>query len=163
MLKEKLQEELKTALKSGDTNRRITIGMVLAAVKNKELDKRNKLSKTGIDMAQLDTQSALTDDEAMEVIQSEVKKRREALEMYTQNARADLAEKEKSELDILMTFLPQQLSDDEVRAHVKAVILEVKPQGIKDMGKVIGQVMNRVRGQVDGQAVSRIVKEELTA
>jgi len=163
MLKEKLQEELKTALKSGDTNRRLTIGMVLAAVKNKELDKRNKLSKTGIDMAQLDTQSALTDDEAMEVIQSEVKKRREALEVYTQNTRADLAEKEKSELDILMTFLPQQLSDDEVRAHVKAVILEVKPQGIKDMGKVIGQVMNRVRGQVDGQAVSRIVKEELTA
>ncbi|MBX4211362.1 MAG: GatB/YqeY domain-containing protein [Candidatus Yanofskybacteria bacterium] len=160
-LKQQLQDELKAALKAGDANRRLTIGMVLSAVKNKELEKRNKISKAGVDPSQLDAQSALTDDEAIDVVQNEVKKRREALEMYTQNSRADLADKEKAELNILMAFLPQQLSEDEIRTHVKAVIAEVQPQGIKDMGKVIGQVMPRIKGQADGQVVSRIVKEEL--
>lgn len=161
MIKQKLQDELKAALKAGDPARRLTIGMVLSAIKNRELEKRNKLSKTGVQIQDLDAQSALTDDETVEVIAMEVKKRKEAFEIYSQNNRTDLAEKEKTELVVLMEFLPQQLSEDEIRAEVKKAIDEVKPQSIKDMGKVVGLVMPRVKGKADGQTISRIVKEEL--
>ncbi|SRR6266498_280680 len=162
MLKDKLQDELKTSLKSGDSVRRLTLGMVLAAVKNKELEKRNKLSKTGVAPDQLESQSVLNDDEVLEVVASEVKKRKESIETYTKGDRPELAEKEQTELQILMELMPQQLSEEEVRAEVKKTIAAVKPQGVKDMGKVIGQVMPHLKGRADGQTVSRIVKEELS-
>ncbi|MDP2629224.1 MAG: GatB/YqeY domain-containing protein [Candidatus Harrisonbacteria bacterium] len=163
MLKERLQDELKAALKSGDSTRRLTVGMVLSAIKNRELEKRNKLSKTGVQIQDLDAQSTLTDDETLEVIAMEVKKRKEAFDIYTQNSRADLAEKEKTELNVLLEFLPEQMSEDEVRTEVKQAISQANPQGLKDMGKVISQVMAKVKGRADGQMVSRIVKEELSA
>ncbi len=161
MLKEKLQEDLTQALKAGQHERRSVLGMLMAAVKNRELEKRSKLAKARTPADQLDAQSKLADEEIIEVVASEIKKRKESAVTYEQADRSELAAKEQSELVILSKYLPAQLSDDEVRAHVKDAIQELNAQGEKDMGKVIGAVRGRVKGKTDGQTVSRIVREEL--
>lgn len=162
MLKEKLQQEMKDALKSGDSQKRTLMGMVLAAIKNREFEKRNKLSKTEQDVAKLEEQSKLNDREVLEVIFSEVKKRKDAIEQYKKGRRPELAEQEKKEAEMLMAYIPEQMSEDEVRAEVKKVINETGASGPKDMGKVIGAVTAKIKGKADGQMVSRMVKEELS-
>ena len=163
MLKDQLKEDLKAALKAGDTQRRTVIGTIMSVVKNRELEKRGKLMKDGADAATVEAQSALNDEEIVEAIQSEIKKRKESIETYTQGGRPELAEAEKAELDILMHYMPEQMSEEAIRVEVKQVIAAVNPQGPKDMGKVIGQVMPKVKGRADGTVVSRIVKEEMGA
>jgi len=159
-LKEQIQVDVKEALKAHDSNKRVVLGSLLSAMKNRELEKRSKLSKAGT-TGDLAAGSQLTDEEALEVVGSEIKKRKESIETYAKGGRPELAASEKSELNLLMQYLPEQLSEDEVRTYVKSAISEVNPQGIKDMGKVIGAVMPHVKGKTDGQTVSRIVKEEL--
>lgn len=161
MLKEKLQQELKDSLKSGQAQKRLVLSLVLSAVKLRELDKRTKLSKTESDLKKLEESSKLNDDEVVEVIFSEVKKRREAIEQYQKGRREELAQKERDELNILMEYMPEQMSEEEIGAEVKKVITETGASSLKDMGKVIGGVVARVKGRADGQMVSKIVKEEL--
>ena len=161
MLKERLKKEQKTALKSGDTVRRTLIGMVMTSIKNKEIEKRTKLSKTINDPAQLDTESQLTEDEMIDVIASEVKRRKDSIVEFKKGGRPELAEAEKAEADMLMAYLPEQLSDDQVREIVKKAIADTGATEAKDMGKVIGAVMPQVKGKADGSRVSAIVKEEL--
>ena len=163
MLKEKLQSEVKDALKSGNAQKRLTLGMVLSAVKIKELEKRNKLSKTEIDTVKLESQSKLSDEEIIDVLSSEVKKRKEAIDQYEKGGREELAQKERDERKVLMEYMPEQISEDMVRAEVKKAISEIGVKDIKEMGKVIGAVMSRVKGKIDGQTVSKIVKEELSS
>jgi uncharacterized protein YqeY len=160
MLKEQLQADVKAALKAGDSQKRVTLSSLLSALKNRELEKRSKLSKSGTS-ADLEKESQITDEEAIEVISTEIKKRKESIETYTKASRPELAEGEQKELDILMQYMPEQLSDDAIRTEVKSIIEAVHPQGMKDMGKVIGGVMPKIKGKADGQTVSRIVKEEL--
>jgi uncharacterized protein YqeY len=160
MLKEKLQADVKEALKAGDSKKRTVLSSLLSAIKNRELDKRGKLMKAGA-TGDVEQASQLTDEEAIEVISSEIKKRKESIETYTAAGRPELAEQEKEELATLMHYMPEQISEDEIRTEVKSIIEAVHPQGPKDMGKVIGAVMPKVKGRADGQVVSRIVKEEL--
>lgn len=161
MLKKQLQKELNEALKSGDQLRRSVLSLLMTAIKNRELAKRQQLSKTMTDIAELEKQSQATDDEVLEVIASETKKRREAIEQFKAGGREDLAQKEKSEMDILASYLPEQASEEEVRAEVQKAIAELNAQGLKDMGRVIGTVMAKLKGKIDGGTVSKIVKELL--
>jgi hypothetical protein len=161
MLKDRLQKELNDALKSGDQLKRSVLSLLLTAIKNRELAKRQKLSKTISEIEELEKQSQLTDEEILEVIAAENKKRKEAIEQFQAGGREDLAQKEKTEMDILASYLPEQASEEEVRAEVKRVITEINAQGPKDMGKVIGAVMSKFKGRVEGEKVSKIVKELL--
>src|SRR3989338_530093 len=161
MLKEKLQQDLKDALKSGESEKRVLLGMVLSAVKNREFEKRSKLSKTETDITKLEEGSRLNDEEITEVLSSEIKKRKEAVESFTRGGRQDLAEKEEKELAVLMDYMPEQISEDVVREIVKKTLSDLGLKDLKDMGKAIGAVMAQVKGKADGTAVSRIVKEEM--
>src|SRR5882762_9090589 len=102
MLKDRLKEDLKISLKEGDKLKRLVLGMVTSAIKNRELIKRGQLSKTISDTAELETQSQLTDEEVLEVISSEVKKRKESIELYRTGGRMELVDSETRELNILM-------------------------------------------------------------
>lgn len=146
MLKDQLKEDLKAALKSGDALKRSVVGMVSAAIKNKEIEKRGEL----------------TEDEAVAVVASEVKKRKDSAEQYEKGGRPELAEGERKEIAILMAYLPEQMSGEEIRSMVKQTISETGASSIKDMGKVVGAVMSKVKGRADGQTVSALVKEELS-
>ena len=146
MLKEKLQQDLKDALKSGDSRKRMVLGMVIAAVKNKEIEKRSELG----------------DEEIVAVIASEIKKRRDAVAQYEKGGRPELAEQEKQEMDILMGYMPEQMPEEQIREEVKRAIVETGAKDIKEMGKVLQVLMPKVKGKADGQLVSRIVKEELS-
>jgi len=145
MLKEKLQNDMKEAMKAGDALRRMVLSLVLSAVKNKEIEKRSKL----------------TDEEIIDAISSEVKKRKESIESYEKGGREELAQKERDELKVLMEYMPEQMSEDEIRTEAKKAIAETGAKEIKEMGKVLGVLMPNLKGRADGQTVSRIVKEEL--
>ena len=161
MLKEKLQQDLKDALKSGNSQKRTLIGMVLSAVKNREFDKRAKLSKTEPDSAKLDELSKLNDEEVTETISTEIKKRKDSAEQFEKGGRPELAEGERKEIETLIAYMPEQMSEEEIRREVKQAIGETGAKDIKEMGKVLGLLMSKVKGKADGQLVSQIVKEEL--
>ena len=164
MLKEKLQADVKEALKSGNSQKRTLLGMVLSAVKNREFDKRAKVSKTTgeTDAVKLDEAAKLNDEEVLETIASEIKKRKDSVEQFEKGGRPELAAQENQEIDILKAYMPEQMSDDAVMAEVKKAIAETGASGPKDMGKVIGAVMAKIKGKADGTLVSRFVKEELS-
>ena len=168
MLKDKLNTDVKEALKAHDSQRRMVLGMVLSAVKSRELDKRGKLSKSHStssgqaepDVAKLEEASKLNDEEIVEVLSSEIKKRKDSVEQFEKGGRPDLAAKEKAEIDMLMAYMPEQMSEDEVK---KIVVETIKNMGLPaQAGKVIGAVMAKVKGKADGNLVSQIVKEELS-
>jgi len=161
MLKDQLKNDQKEALKSGNAKKRMVIGMVLNSVKNRELDKRTKLAKTESDPVKLDQLSQLNDEETLEVISSEIKKRKDSIESFKAGGREELAQGEKEEVDMLMSYMPEQLPEARLREEVKKTIAETGAKDAKDMGKVIGAVMAKVKGKADGTLVSRIVKEEL--
>lgn len=144
-LTEQLHADMQTAMRDGDTMRRDTLRMVMAAAQIAAKDKR----------------SALTDAEALEVIGREVKKRRESVEAYRAAGREDLAAQEQAEIDILTPYLPEQLAEDEVRTLVVEAIAASGATSPRDMGRVMGQLMPRVKGRADGKVVSAIVNEEL--
>ena len=154
---------MKEALKEGSAVKRLTVSMILNAIKNKELEKRAKLSKTTADQKTLETGSKLTDDEIIDVIGTEAKKRKESIEIYEKAGRQDLVKKENEELVIVMSYLPEQMGEDDLRKIVKEVIAQTGATSAKDMGKVVGAVMPKVKGKASGSDVSRIVKEELGA
>lgn len=161
MLKEKLQKELSESLKSGDSLKRLVLGMVMTSIKNKELGKRQQLSKTVSDIGKLEEQSQLTDEEVLDVLSSEVKKRREAIDQFKSGGREELAQKEKAEMDILMLYLPEQVSEEELRTEIQKTVSELNASSVKDMGKVVGAIMAKFKGRVDGGLVSKITKELL--
>lgn len=119
--------------------------MVLAAIKNKEIEKRSELS----------------DDDTVVVIASEIKKRKDSVEQFEKGGRPELAEGEKKEAETLMAYMPEQMSEDAIREEIKKAIASTGASGPKDMGKVIGAVMTKVKGKADGTLVSNLVKEEL--
>src|SRR3989344_1786782 len=151
MLKQKLTEDFTESLKSGDAKRRLVIGMVLSSVKNRELQKRAKSGNI----------EELNDDEVLEVIASEVKKRKESIESFKAGGREEMAQSEKEELNILMVYMPEQMSEEQIREEARKAIAETGAKDIKEMGKVLGVLMPKVKGKADGTLVSRIVKEEL--
>lgn len=141
-----LADALKEAMKNKDNATRDVIRLLQSAVKQVEID----------------TRKDLTADEVMDVLQKEAKKRRESIVDYEKGGRQELADAEKMELSIIEKFLPKQLSADEVREIVKAIITETGATSAKDLNKVMPLVMARVKGVADGKLVSQIVKESLS-
>ena len=145
-LKEQIPEDLKNALRSKNTLELSVLRMLQAALKNKEIDNKKE---------------ELTDEVVISVVGSEIKKRRDAVREFEKVNRPDAAEQEKTEIEILMKYMPQQMSEDEIRAAVKSAIDQAQAQSMKDIGKVMKVLMPTVKGKADGQAVNKIVKEEL--
>jgi uncharacterized protein YqeY len=145
-LKERLDQDLKTAMREKAQLRLDTIRMLKSAIKYREIELMKPLDDAGI----------------QGVIASEVKRRRDAVEQYRAGNRPELAEKEEAEIAILQGYLPQQLTADELRAKVDAAIAAVGAQGPKDMGKVMKALMPETQGRAEGSAVSELVKARLS-
>ncbi len=141
----RLLEDMKAAMKAKDKDRLATIRLTRAALQNRRIDKG----------------SDLTDNEAIEIVSSEVKKRRQAVEEYRNLGRADVADGLEKEIKILMEYLPEQLSDEEVVSIVEGAVAQVGATGIDDLGKVMGAVMPKVKGRADGKKVNEIVRQVL--
>jgi uncharacterized protein YqeY len=161
MLKEQIKKDLDASLKTGDHLKRSVLGMLSSAIQNRTLSKRAQLSKTLTDSNELETKSQLTEDEIIEVVSGEIKKRKESVEQFKAGGRNELAEKEAKEIGILIIYMPTQLSEADVTTEIDLVIKSTGAKGMKDMGRVIGIVMAKVKGKADGNFVSRIVKEKL--
>ena len=144
---ERLEDDLKTALKGGDKDRVSVIRMAKAAVKNREIEKRDPLN----------------DEEVCSVLMSLARRAKDSIEQFSKGGRQELADKEERELAIIQAYLPQQLSADEIRGIVKDVIPELGAAGPGDMGKVMRSVMSKVKGKADGRLVSELVKEALVS
>ena len=160
-LKEKIQTDIKEAMQEKDQLKVSVLRMLMAAIFNKEKEKRAKLSKTEEELEKLDGLSQLTDEETTEVISSENKKRKDSIEQYQKGNRQDLAEQEKKELEILMNYLPEQMSEEEIRKIVKEKINKIGASTPQDTGKVMGAIMGQLKGKADGGLISKIVQEEL--
>lgn len=152
-LKEKIQKNLLDALKAQEELKTSVLRLLSAAVINKEKEKRFRMKKT--------EDTPLTDEEILDLIFSEVKKRREAAELYEKGSRPELAEKETKEMEILKSYLPDQLSEEELKALVNEAIKKSGAKEPKDMGKVMGILAPQIKGRAEGGAVSKIVKEIL--
>lgn len=142
-LRDTIQEEIKTALRGGDQLRLSSLRLLFSEIKNEEIKKKEILG----------------DDEIVAIVQRQIKQRREAAEVYRQGGRDDLAQKEETEVKILSSFLPQQLSEEEIKKVVEEVISGLPAEDKNNFGKIMGPVMARVKGQTDGNTVSKVVKE----
>lgn len=161
--KQKIEEEVKRALKNQEPVLLSTLRMLLSAIRNREIEKRSKLVKGGGETADLEKSSKLTDEETTEVIRSEVKKRREAVTEYEKAGRKDLADKESQELTILQKYLPKELKDGEIEKIVQEVMAGLGQINPKDFGRVMGEVMKKLKGQASGDRISRILKDKIAA
>ncbi len=141
-LQENLTKDLQEAMKSGDELRRETLRMVIAVVRNREIEKN----------------TAIPDEEVFEILRKENKKREEAADVFMKNGRNELAEKERKEIEIIRKYLPVLMSEDDVRACVKKAIASL-PE--KTVGPAMKAVMAELRGRADSSIVTKIVKEEL--
>lgn len=159
-LKEKIQADTKKAMVEKSQLKLSVLRMLMAAILNKEKEKRAKLSKSQ-ELEKLDELSKLTDEEIIEVIASEVKKHKDSIEQFQKGNRQDLAEKEKEELEILTAYLPEQMGEDEIRKLVKEKIADLGASGPQDNGKIMGALMPQLKGKADGNLVKKIVQEEL--
>lgn len=162
-LKVKIQDDMKRGMKAKDELTVSVLRLLLAAILNREKEKRYKLAKRKPELKEEDLTkgSELTDEEIVAVIFSESKKRREAIVEYEKGKRLDLAEKEKKEAEILKKYLPEQLSEEEIEKMAREAIKKVGAKELKDMGKVMAELMPRLKGRVEGSLVSKIVKEIL--
>lgn len=147
---ERLQEDLKDAMRGKEKVRLRTIRSLRAALLEKEIELRTE------------EETALTDEVALSVVQKQAKKRRDAIEQYQAASRADLAAQEQAELEILEAYLPAQASDEEIRAVIRDVIGSTGASSVADMGKVMGPAMGRLRGKADGRRISDIARELLS-
>lgn len=146
-LKDRLQAELREAMKARDEVRLSALRLLATAVRNREVEVGHDLS----------------DDEVREVAAAEAKRRREAAEAYERAGRTELLERERAQLEALRAYAPAALSEAEVRGLVAEAIEATGASGPGDLGRVMGYVMGKARGRVDGGEVSRLVRERLTA
>lgn len=162
--KEKLQEDLTAALKAREGLKRVVLSSLLSYIHNKEIEKRSTEAKKtpNASIQELEKASELTEEETLKTVQSEIKKRKEAIELYEKGSRFELAQKEKDEIQILSQYAPEQMAEGELRRIVKEAVSETGAKEMKNIGKVIASVMAKARGRADGSEVSKIVKEELS-
>lgn len=144
-LKEQLTADMKDAMKNKEKDRLAVIRMVRGAIRQQEIDGQKELGE----------------DDVIAVISKEVKMRRDSIEEFKKGGREDLVEKTQAEIDVLIPYLPAQLSEDEVRELVKAAVEQTGASTPKDMGKVMGVLMPKVKGRADGKMVNTIVKSFL--
>ena len=146
-LKERITEDMKSAMRSGEKERLATIRLITAAIKQREVDERIMLD----------------DVQVLSVIEKMVKQRKESIAQFEQGGRTDLADKEKAEIALLQAYLPAQLSEAEVDALIKEAIAATGAASVKDMGKVMGAVKAKAAGRADMGAVSARIKAALGA
>ena len=149
MIRDDIQAAQITAMKAGDKPRTATIRLIVAAIKNRDIEAR--------------TGKAPADDDTLvvEVLQKMVKQRRESIDLYVKGGRPELAEIEASEITVIEDFLPTQLSEEETTAAIEAIKAEIGAESVKDMGKVMAQVRSVLAGRADMAAVSAQVKARL--
>jgi len=145
-LEERLNEEMKLAMKSNDKIKLSTIRMIRSAIKNREIELRKKLD----------------DEEIIRVLQGMVRKGEESIEQFQAGGRLDLVEKERKEIEILKSFLPEQLSKEELIRIIDETIKETQSSSLKDLGKVMKSLMSKLGGRADGRIVNQLVKERLS-
>lgn len=145
MLKQRIQEEMKAAMKSGDKRRLGIIRLILAALKQKEVDERIELE----------------DGHVLAVLEKMVKQRRDSVTQYQQAGRTDLAEQESYEIQVIQEYLPTALSEAEIAALVDAAVAATGAASVKDMGKVMGQLKPKLQGRADMGAVGALIKQRL--
>jgi len=150
-LKERIEDDLKTALKTGDKQRLSCLRMVKSKVQEKQVELRGKKGP----------EAKLSEEDVTNVVAAYAKQRRDSIESYEQGGREDLAAAERAELEILTDYLPQQMSEDEIAAIVDAAVEESGASAPKDMGAVMKLVMPQVKGRADGKIVNRIVQNRL--
>jgi uncharacterized protein YqeY len=144
-LQQRLDGDLKAAMKSSDSLKTSVLRMVKAAIKNKQVEKREDLSE----------------EEIISVLSTLTKQRRESIDLFSKGGREDLAEKERQELAVLQLYLPGQLSPEDLDRIIMEAINESSAEGLKDIGKVMRLIMPRVQGAADGKVVNQRVKELL--
>jgi len=144
-LRERIDGDIKEALKAGAKDKVSTLRMLSAALKNKQIDKRRPL----------------TDEEVVETVRSLIKQRRDSIEQFGKGGRQDLVDKETAEVAVLEVYLPQQLSREELETMVRDAVAQTGSQGAKDMGKVMKALIPMVGGRADGKLISELVKHAL--
>ena len=145
-LKARIQDDVKAAMRSQDKERLGTLRLITAAIKQKEVDERIEL----------------TDTDVLAVLEKMVKQRNDSISQYRQAGRTDLADKEQAELDLIKTYLPEQMSETDIEALVSEIVAVTGASGMQDMGKVMGQVKPKVQGRADMGLVSKMVKAKLS-
>jgi len=145
VLRDKINDQVKQAMKSQDKLRLSTLRLMNAAIQNAEIDAR-----TGA--------GPLTDDDVLGLLQKMIKQREDSVVLYEQGGRKELADQERGEIEIIRGFLPQQMSEDEAKAAIGEVIKEIGAQGIKDMGKVMAALKQAYAGRMDFGRASGLVK-----
>lgn len=146
-LQGELLKQMNQAVKDGDKLKLSTIRLVRAAVKNKEIELRRELR----------------DEDVVQVISTLIRQRLESIEQFKKGGRNDLVDKEEKELSILRSFMPPQLSREEIKGLVQQVVKELQATGAKDMGRVMKEVIPRVAGRADNRVVSEVVREVLVS
>jgi uncharacterized protein len=146
-LRTKISDELKTAMKAGDKLKVSTLRLVGAAIKDRDIQNRTAGPDSGVSDAQI-----------IDVLAKMVKQRQESVAMYQQGGRPELAQQESTEIDIIQSFMPKQLSEAEVKSVVAAIIQEVGAQSVKDMGKVMAALKAKYAGQMDMAKAGGVVK-----
>ena len=146
VLYEKIQSDMYTAMKEGEKEKASTLRTVLAKLKDKQIDAREPLSEK----------------DEIKVLQTLVKQRKESIDLYQKGGRSELAEAESFELEIINTYLPEMMNEDDVRKLIEEIIEETGAQSMADLGKVMPQIMKQGKGLIDGKTAQRIVSELLS-
>lgn len=144
-LKEQLQRDMATAMREGDNEKRDTLRMLLAAIKQVEVDERTTLDDAGVQA----------------VLNKQAKQRRESIADYQKARRPQLVEQEEYELEVIQSYLPEMMSREEIKAEAAAVIAELGVNDISGMGQVMGKLMAQLKGKADGRLVNEVVRELL--
>ena len=146
VLYEKIQSDMYTAMKAGEKEKASTLRTVLAKLKDKQIDARE----------------ALSEKDEIKVLQTLVKQRKESIDLYQKGGRSELAEAESFELEIINTYLPEMMNEDDVRKLIEEIIEETGALSMADLGKVMPQIMKQGKGLIDGKTAQRIVSELLS-
>lgn len=146
VLYEKIQSDMYTAMKAGEKGKASTLRTVLAKLKDKQIDTREPLSEK----------------DEIKVLKTLVKQRKESIDLYQKGGRSELAEAESFELEIINTYLPEMMNEDDVRKLIEEIIEQTSAQSMADLGKVMPQIMKQGKGLIDGKTAQRIVSELLS-
>lgn len=152
MLREQIDTTLKTAMKAKEDKLRITtLRLINAAIKDRDIAARAE-----------DRCNGVTDEEILQILSKMVKQREESAAAYDKGCRPELAEQERAEIEVIRSFLPRQLSEDEIKSAVNEVIAEYEASGLKDMGKCMGALKERYTGSMDFGRAGKLMKESLS-
>jgi len=150
-MRQRFTEEMKQAMKEGDKRKLATVRLIMAALKDKDIEARGA------------GKGPVSDDDVLALLQKMIKQRLESAEIYGQAGRTELAEQEKEEVAIIRTFMPAQMDEEAVKAAIAEAIVETGATGIKEMGKVVGVLKGKYAGQMDFAKASAAVKKALSA